>query len=113
MPSGPRVRWKRRHSKGQLEEMCKKMYDTQTEWGEQRVPEDGVFRYFATELGLDMSAHDAAYADPTTLQRIQLDIADGQALGVQGTPTFFVNGARLQPRSYDDLTDALDESLAG
>lgn len=97
---------------GRLEAMYSMMFDTQAEWGEQQVPADEVFRGFATELGLDMAAYDAAYADPSTLQRVQLDMADGRALGVQGTPTFFLNGTRLQPRSYDDLTDSLDEALS-
>ncbi|MGB3484264.1 MAG: thioredoxin domain-containing protein [Mycobacterium sp.] len=97
---------------GQFEQMYKKMFDTQSEWGEQRVPADDVFRGFAGELGLDLAAFDAAYNDPATLERVRLDMADGDALGVQGTPTFFLDGTRLQPRSYDDLTDALDKALA-
>lgn len=96
---------------GQLEAMYKKMYDTQGEWGEQQVPADDVFRGFAEELGLDMGAFDQAYNDPATLERIQLDIADGTALGVQGTPTFFLNDEQIQPESYDDLTAALDQAL--
>jgi protein-disulfide isomerase len=72
---------------------------------------DETFRGFAVDLGLDMTAWDAAYQDPATLDRINADVADGQTLGVQGTPTFFVNGARLQPRSYQDMTDALDAAL--
>jgi protein-disulfide isomerase len=98
---------------GQLEPMYKKMFETQSEWGEQQVPADDVFRGFAGELGLDMPAFDAVYNDPATLERVRLDMADGEALGVQGTPTFFLDGTRLQPRSYDDLTDALDGALAG
>lgn len=58
-----------------------------------------------------MSAFDDTYNDPATLERIQLDIADGTALGVQGTPTFFLNGERIQPRSYEDLSTALDQAL--
>lgn len=96
---------------GQLEAMYRKMYETQAEWGEQQVPADDVFRGFAQQLGLEMEAFDATYNDPATLQRIQLDIADGTALGVQGTPTFFINNERIQPRSYDDLTTALDQAL--
>lgn len=97
---------------GKLEAMYKKMYETQSEWGEQRIPADAVFRGFAAELGLDMLAYDAAYNDPATLERIRLDMADGEALGVQGTPTFFVDGVRLEPRRYEDLTNALDRALA-
>ncbi|MDW5611921.1 DsbA family protein [Mycolicibacterium sp. D5.8-2] len=96
---------------GQLEAMYRKMYETQAQWGEKQIPADEVFRGFAQQLGLDMEAFDTAYNDPATLERIQLDIADGTALGVQGTPTFFINDERIQPRSYDDLTTALDQAL--
>ncbi|MGV7440096.1 DsbA family protein, partial [Mycobacterium kansasii] len=80
------------------------------QWGEKQTPADNVFRGFAAELGLDMAAFDAAYADPATLERVRLDVADGRALGVQGTPTFFLNGTRFQPRSYEDVTAALDKA---
>lgn len=96
---------------GQFEQMYQRMYQTQSTWAEQRVPMDETFRGFAVDLGLDMTAWDVAYQDPATLDRINADVADGQTLGVQGTPTFFVNGVRLQPRSYQDMTDALDAAL--
>ncbi len=96
---------------GQLEAMYHKMYVTQPEWGEQRTPADDVFRGFATELGLDMTAFDAAYDDPATLQRIRLDLDDGEALGVQGTPTFFINGDQVRLRGPDDLRNAIEDAL--
>jgi protein-disulfide isomerase len=98
---------------GQLEAMYQRMYETQTEWGEQRESKAHVFRGFAQDLGLDMAAYDQTVADPATLERIRADRSDGIALGVQGTPTFFVNGTRLQPGSIDDLRAALDRALAG
>ncbi|MDH6198928.1 protein-disulfide isomerase [Mycobacterium frederiksbergense] len=97
---------------GKLEPMYKKMYDTQSQWGEQQVPADEAFRGFASALGLDMAAFDTAYNDPATAARVQLDVADGRALGVQGTPTFFLNGERIQPRSYEDLVTAFNGALA-
>ncbi|MFH5228176.1 DsbA family protein [Antrihabitans spumae] len=96
---------------GQFEQMYKKMYETQSEWGEQRTPKDELFRGYASELGLEMNAFDSAYTDSATLDRIRIDVADGQALGVKGTPTFFVNGTQIKPRSYADLTNALDAAL--
>lgn len=96
---------------GRLEPMYQKMYDTQAQWGEQQTPADAVFQGFAQELGLDMAAFDAVYNDPATMARIQQDIDDGVALGVQGTPTFFLNDTRIRPRSYDDLVRALDDAL--
>ncbi|GAB7066858.1 thioredoxin domain-containing protein [Mycobacterium hodleri] len=96
---------------GRLEAMYRTMYETQAQWGERRAPADDVFRGFAAELGLDLPAFDAAYADPATAQRIQVDVDDGMALGVQGTPTFFVNGDHVTPRSVDDLRNAIEKEL--
>lgn len=96
---------------GRFEAMYQRMYETQAQWGEQQTPQDDLFRSFAVDQGLDMSAFDAAYTDPATLERIQTDIADGMALGVQGTPTFFLNGTKIEPTTYGDLADALDAAL--
>lgn len=96
---------------GQLEAMYRKMYETQSEWGEQRVPADDVFRGFATDLDLDMAAFDAAYNDPATLERIRVDQQDGEKLGVMGTPTFFVNGQQIALRRAEDLRTAVEDAL--
>lgn len=96
---------------GRFEAMYQKMYETQAQWGEQQAPMDNLFREFAAGLGLDMTAYDAAYDDPATLERIRADVADGQALGVQGTPTFFVDGVRVEATDISDLTNALDAAL--
>ena len=97
---------------GQFEAMYQRMYETQTQWGEQQVPKDDVFRGYAVDLGLDMTKWDADYVSPEVEQRIQADVDDGTALGVTGTPTFFLNGKPFAPESYEDLTRALDEALA-
>lgn len=96
---------------GRFEQMYQRMYETQADWGEQRVPADEVFRGFAADLGLDLAAYDAAYSDPATLDRVRSDFNDGIALGVQGTPTFFVNDEMVTANSYEDLAEALDSAL--
>ena len=96
----------------EFEAMYARMYETQEQWGEQQVPLDNLFRGFAKDLGLDMTKFDRDYADPATAARIKEDQTDGLALGVQGTPTFFLNGQQIQPRDYTDLTDAFDAALA-
>jgi protein-disulfide isomerase len=96
---------------GQFEAMYKKMFETQTQWSEQQVPKDDLFRSYAEELGLDMTKWDAAYASDATWARIQADIDDGTALGVTSTPSFFLNGQRLEPKSIDDLTTAIEQAL--
>ncbi|WP_433418037.1 DsbA family protein [Microtetraspora malaysiensis] len=98
---------------GKFEAMYQQMYQVQKQWAEKKVPADELFRSFARGLGLDMTAWEKAYNDPATLTRIEQDVADGKALGVEGTPTFFLNGQKLQPESTDDIKAAIDAALAG
>jgi protein-disulfide isomerase len=66
----------------------------------------------AIEIGLDMQQYDADYASDEVAARVQRDVDDGLELGVQGTPTFYVDGEPLQPRTYEDFTSAIDAALA-
>lgn len=97
---------------GRFEDMYRTMFDTQAEWGEQQESQAALFRQFATDLGLDLVAYDRAVADPSTLERVLRDRADGELAGVQGTPTFFLDGTRIVPESLDDLRSQLDLALA-
>lgn len=94
-----------------LEAMYQKMYQTQPQWGERSSPADSVFRGFATELGLNMDTFDAAYNDPATAARVQLDVADGRALGVMSTPSFFINADPIVLTGPEDLARALQTAL--
>lgn len=98
---------------GEFEAMYQRMYETQASWGEVREPHDDLFRGFADELGLDLEQYDADYASEEVAARVQRDVEDGKTLGVQGTPTFFVDGRPFRPQTVDDFTTVLDEALAG
>lgn len=99
-------------AQGKLEAMYQKMYETQESWGDQQVSHEKTFRGFAEELGLDMKKFEADWKDPATAKRVEKDRKDGLALGVQGTPTFFVNGKRPQIQSPDDFKAAIEAELA-
>jgi protein-disulfide isomerase len=49
----------------------------------------------ARELGLDAARFEHDLDDPSLDARVDADDADARALGVKGTPTFFVNGRRI------------------
>lgn len=97
---------------GRLEEMYSRMYETQETWGEAREPHDDLFRSFAEEIDLDMEQYDADYASAEVADRVAGDVEDGTTLGVQGTPTFYVDGELFQPQTVDDFSAVLDEALA-
>ena len=97
---------------GEFEAMYRRMFETQANWGEQQTPADEVFRQFAVDLGLDMDQFDADYASQEVAERVQRDVDDGLALGVQGTPTFFLDGERFEPSTVGEFNTAIDSALA-
>jgi protein-disulfide isomerase len=96
---------------GKIEQMYDRMFETQKEWGEAGESKAALFRTFAEDLGLDMAQFDADVADPTTRERVERDAADGRALGLSGTPTFFVNDAPVTLNTFDDLDAAVSAAL--
>lgn len=98
---------------GRLEPMYQRMFETQAQWGESSQSQAAVFRGFAQELGLDMTAFERDVADRSVAERVDRDFDAGLALGVQGTPTLFLNGVELPPMpTYEELRARIDTALA-
>ena len=97
---------------GEYEAMYQRMFETQAQWGEATEDKSPVFRGYAEELGLDMAAYDKAVADPATRARVEADVADGIALGVQGTPTFFLDGEMLTLTSLEQFRAEVDAAAS-
>ncbi|GAB4337369.1 MAG: hypothetical protein Kow0010_25500 [Dehalococcoidia bacterium] len=73
---------------------------------------DEKLRDYARELGLDLPAFEACYADPNTLEAVDSQHAEGTAFGIQGTPGFVINGQPLvggAPASIEGWRQLLDE----
>ena len=98
---------------GYLEEMYDRLFHTQPTWGEAKESRADLFRGYAEELGLDMAAYDAAVADPATAERVQFDVDEGDRLGVESTPTFFVDGEVVILKAWSDLEDSVVAALRG
>ena len=82
-----------------------------------------IFRTQAVALGADEAKYDACIADPKTKAQVDRDLQDGAALGVRGTPAFFIykmtNGQPVgdpKPLSgalpFAQFSQVLDEALA-
>ena len=63
--------------------------------------------------GRTQAQMDACLADPATQQALQADIEAAVAAGVQGTPSFFVNGKRAVDHSMETLSAAIDPLIKG
>ncbi len=69
------------------------------------------FRDFGKAVGLDLEKYDACVDGQRYTPRILASLQEGEALGVGGTPTFFVNGKRFEGRPTSDAFKALADSL--
>ena len=58
---------------------------------------------YASELALDRTRFDSALDSGKFAEMVQHDIEEGMKLGINGTPTVFINGRRASAKSYDEL----------
>ncbi|MCK6556804.1 DsbA family protein [Candidatus Binatia bacterium] len=67
----------------------------------------------AKDAGLDTTRFEACFDERGGMAAIGADLAEAQALGIQSTPTFFVNGRRLEGAlPFDTFKTAIDAALA-
>lgn len=72
-----------------------------------------LFFAIARELNLDMQQFARCVSDPTVEDEVKADTAAAEALGIRGTPTFYINGRILvgaQP--LETFAAMIDEEVA-
>ena len=97
---------------GSFEPMYRMLFETQTTWGESQDDQSALFRSYAEQLGLDMAQFDEDVASEDVAARVEADFQDAQALGLSGTPSLFLDGEVIQPRTMGDFEDALERAVA-
>lgn len=63
-------------------------------------------------LGLNLVNYDNAVKSEKIKNKIARDLADGNKFGVDGTPTFYLNGKKLNLSSFADLKTVVDGALS-
>ncbi len=75
---------------------------------------DNDLSFYAQQIGLDPLRFEQCLADAETNAEIDRDVADAQNAGVRGTPTFFINGARVEGAiPYPILRDIVGQIVSG
>ena len=68
-------------------------------------------RQYATEVGLDRAKFDASLDSGKFAEKVQRDVIDGHKLGINGTPTLYINGKRLSDNSYENVKSVIEAAL--
>lgn len=88
------------------------VFRTQPAWGSHHNPQPEKLWGFLTEVdGLDLSKLKEDMKDPAIQKVIETDIKDSQTLGVRGTPSFFVNGRKLEQFGIEPLRALIKSEL--
>ena len=87
-------------------EMVDVLYNKQSEWSALSNPKD-YFVNVAKSLGLDTEKLQKDTDSKAVKDKVQADLTEGETVGVNATPTFFLNGKRVEVRSIDEFKDLL------
>lgn len=96
---------------GKFWEMHDRLFENQKEWSEGENPQK-FFDAYATALNLDMDRFRKDMDSRSVKDKVSADAASAEKYEVNGTPTFFLNGKKLDSvRSFDDFKTVIDEAL--
>ena len=100
---------------GKFWEMHDKIFEGQKIWEQAQNP-GTYFDQYAEEIGLDMEKYRTDRDSSEVAAVINKDLADVKEIGGTGTPTFAINGKKVEnnPRaSVEELSKMIDDALAG
>ncbi|HKY33981.1 MAG TPA: thioredoxin domain-containing protein [Candidatus Polarisedimenticolia bacterium] len=92
---------------GKFWEMHQRLFDNY------RALDDASLKKYAQEIGLDMARFERDLTDPAVAQEVARDAEEARTLGVEGTPTFFLNGVRVPSWDADTLSKMIDAAVDG
>ncbi|MCL5784910.1 MAG: DsbA family protein [Patescibacteria group bacterium] len=96
---------------GKFWEMHDLLFNKQDEWAESDNPED-LFAGYTKDLNLDVNKFKQDYESNKYADKIKKDQQDGLTLGVDATPTFFINDEKMSGvPTYTDFTAKIDAQL--
>lgn len=98
-------------AQGKFWEMHDLLFERQSDWSRLANPRD-VFATYAEELGLNVEQFRTDMDSKETKARVNADVRSGLGAGIQGTPTFYLNGEPLEnPRGLEAFQAVIEEKL--
>ncbi len=86
------------------------IFENQKEWSEVRAK--SIFIGYAENLGLDVGKFKKDLSSNAIKEKVQNDFESGVALEVNSTPSFFLNGEKLNEiRSYEEFKSAIENAI--
>jgi protein-disulfide isomerase len=94
------------HEQGKFWEMHDRVFENQND-----LSDANIYKW-AAEIGLDMAKFKASFTANKGKTMVEKDRADGEKLGITGTPAIFVNGRMVVPVLFEgSVTAWIDDAL--
>lgn len=90
-------------------EMHDMIFENQGTWAATKNPEK-FFLGYAQVLGLNLEQYEKDVASSAINSKVEKDYQSGLRAGVSSTPSLFLNGSRIQPRSYQEFRSFIDNA---
>jgi protein-disulfide isomerase len=87
-------------------EMESALYEKQTEWSGLANPND-YFLQLATNLNLDLAQFKKDVSSQVVKDRVQADATEAESIGVNATPTFILNGSKVNVNTMEEFKQLL------
>lgn len=97
-------------TEGKFWEVHDKLFDTQEEWAELKNPKD-YFIKMGKDLGLNEAKLKEALDNNTYYDTMNKTFEEGQNIGVNSTPTLFLNGKKLSFQTFEQLQQTIKQIL--
>lgn len=96
---------------GKYWEMHDKLFVNQGGWSESEAAQE-MFGQYAQELSLDVLQFNQCLEQETGKDQIEADLKLGRNLGIRATPTFFINGQKLEgAQPFEQFQVVIDQAL--
>ena len=92
---------------GKFWEMSDLLFDNQQSWSASNDPQNEFFLKYATELKLNIDQFKKDSDSTDVKNRVAEDLREAEQIGVNSTPTFFLNGQKVDVNSYDEFKSLL------
>ena len=94
---------------GKFWEMHDLLFERQEKWAEEKDPK-ALFKQYAQELGLDVEQFKGDLESEKVRNEVEGDFQSGLKSGVNATPTFFLNGKKIQnPRTFEEFKSIIEK----
>ena len=92
---------------GKFWEMADLLFDNRQSWEKSSNPQQDYFLSYAKELKLNVDQFKKDSDSTEVKNRVAEDLKDAEQMGINSTPTFFLNGQKIEVSSFDQFKQML------